>query len=298
MPDVPTPPAAVDAVDGTVLVVGAGRMGTALVAALGDAGVHVRGPAGRGATGQGAEVVLLAVPDAAIATAVARVAPGRLVGHLSGATSLEPLAPHEAFSIHPLVAVTASTVSFAGVPAALAGSTARARAAAGALADALGMAGFEVADADRAAYHAAASIASNFLVAVEGFAEELATTAGVDRAALVPLVRATVENWADAGAHDALTGPIARGDHETVTRQRAAVADRLPERLALFDALVSATRELASSAIRDAGTSADRGHAPPETAAARQPDASPGTTAASLEPAASGRPASHPRGRP
>ena len=81
-----------------------------------------------------------------------------------------------------------------------------------------------VAGEDRAAYHAAASIASNFLVTLEGAAERLAATAGVDRALLAPLVRAAVENWAARGAEDALTGPIARGDEETVARQRAAVS--------------------------------------------------------------------------
>ncbi len=256
MPDAPHPRAAVPPVSGTVLVIGAGRMGTALVRALAAAGVDVQGPAGRDATAEGADIVLLAVPDAAIATASARIASGRLVGHVSGATTLEPLAPHEAFSIHPLMTVTAATVSFAGVPAALAGSTPRARSTAAALAGALGLAGFEVADADRAAYHAAASIASNFLVALEGFAEELAGTAGVEHAVLVPLVRATVDNWATAGARDALTGPIARGDHETVARQRAAVAKRLPGRLALFDALVLATRDLANGADPDAAAAA------------------------------------------
>src|SRR5204862_3683083 len=100
----------------------------------------------------------------------------------------------------------------------------------------------EVADADRAAYHAAASIASNFLVTLEGAAERLAATAGVDRAALAPLVRATVGNWAEHGAEKALTGPIARGDAETVARQRAAVEDRTPEGVELFDALADATR--------------------------------------------------------
>ena len=56
-------------------------------------------------------------------------------------------------------------------------------------------------------------------------------------------MRATVANWEAEGAA-ALTGPIARGDEATVARQRAAVADRLPERAALFDALVAATRDL------------------------------------------------------
>ncbi|MGX1702678.1 DUF2520 domain-containing protein [Microbacterium sp. NPDC055357] len=231
----------------TVLVVGAGRMGTALTAALADAGVAVRGPAGRGATGDDADIVLLAVPDTAIAAAAAHIAPGRLVAHLSGSTTLDPLAAHEAFSIHPLMTVTGAGARFAGVPAALAASTPRAERAAHALATALGLDAFEVDDADRVAYHAAASVASNFLITVEGFAAELAATAGIERSALVPLVRAAVENWADHGAYVALTGPIARGDDETVRQQRAAVAERLPGRLELFDALVSATRDLAAA---------------------------------------------------
>jgi predicted short-subunit dehydrogenase-like oxidoreductase (DUF2520 family) len=133
---------------------------------------------------------------------------------------------------------------FAGATAAVAGSTPRALDAARMLAERLGLRPVEVADADRAAYHAAASIASNFLVTLEGAAEELAATAGVDRAALVPLVRAAVENWAAAGAERALTGPIARGDEDTVARQRDAVAERTPDLLPLFDALVATTRGL------------------------------------------------------
>jgi len=105
------------------------------------------------------------------------------------------------------------------------------------------MAPFDVADEDRPAYHAAASIASNFLVTLESFAEDLAATAGVPRDALAPLVRATVANWEAHGAAG-LTGPIARGDEATVARQRDAVAERLPERAGLFDALVAATRDL------------------------------------------------------
>jgi len=225
-----------------VAIVGDGRVGRAIAAALRQAGVDMHGPLGRGATGDDADLVLLAVPDAEIGRAAALVAPDRLVGHFSGATTLEPLAPHEALSIHPLTTVTGAT-SFAGVPAALAGSTVRALATAHALAESLGMAPFDVADEDRPAYHAAASIASNFLVTLESFAEDLAATAGVPRDALSPLVRATVANWEAHGAA-ALTGPIARGDEATLARQRDAVAERLPERAGLFDALVAATRDL------------------------------------------------------
>jgi predicted short-subunit dehydrogenase-like oxidoreductase (DUF2520 family) len=139
---------------------------------------------------------------------------------------------------------------FAGAGAAVAGSTPRALAVAHELAERLGMRATTVADEDRAAYHAAASIASNFLVTLEGAAERLAATAGVDRELLAPLVRASVEDWIRLGAERALTGPIARGDEATVERQRAAVAERTPELLPVYDALVDATRALAAAAVR------------------------------------------------
>ncbi|MFD4961153.1 DUF2520 domain-containing protein [Microbacterium sp. NPDC058389] len=231
---------------GIVAIVGDGRIGRALAASLRAAGVEVQGPLGRGATAEGADVVLLTVPDAEIGTAAASVVRGPVVGHVSGATTLAPLAPHEAFGLHPLLTVTGPGAEFVGVPAAIAGSTDRARASAHALAGALGLRAFELDDDDRAAYHAAASIASNFLVTLEAFAADLAATAGIPRDALVPLVRATVSNWETAGSA-ALTGPIARGDDETVARQRAAVAARMPRRAPLFDALTEATRDLVRS---------------------------------------------------
>ena len=229
----------------SLTIVGRGRLGTALATALEANGRTVAGPLGRGANGHGADAVLLCVPDADIAGAAALIEPGRLVGHCSGATGLDVLAPHEAFSVHPLMAVTADRATFAGAGAAVAGSTPRALELARRLASELGMTPVELADADRAAYHAAASIASNFLVTLEAAAERLAITAGADRELLVPLVRATVENWAALGPGSALTGPVARGDEQTVARQRAAVAERTPDLLPLFDALVDATSALA-----------------------------------------------------
>lgn len=223
----------------SIAIVGAGRLGTALAAALGASG-----PLGRGADARGATAVLLCVPDAEIAAAAAAVEAGPLVGHCSGATGLDVLSPHEAFSLHPLMTVPAgaSPDVLRGAGCAVDGSTPRALAVANGLAARLGMNATRVADEDRAAYHAAASIASNFLVTLEGAAERLAASAGVERALLAPLVRAAVENWAARGAEEALTGPIARGDEETVARQRAAVAERTPDLLPLFDAMVEATR--------------------------------------------------------
>lgn len=229
-------------------VVGAGRLGTALTAGLRAAGLEVEGPLGRGAD-PAADVVLLCVPDEQIAAAAARVSPGPLVGHCSGATSLEALGGHEAFSLHPLMTVPDGGADLRGAGCAIAGSTPRALATASALAGALGMATVEVAEEDRAAYHAAASLASNFLVTLEAAAERLAATAGVERDALIPLVRATVDNWAALGPERALTGPVARGDDATVRRQRDAVAERTPELLGVFDALTDATRQLAAAEV-------------------------------------------------
>lgn len=226
-------------------IVGQGRLGFALARALAEAGHPATGPLGRGSDGAGAEAVLLCVPDDQIAVAARHIAPGRLVGHCSGATTLDPLAPHEAFSLHPLMSVTAAGADFHGAGAAIAASTERAERFARQLAQHLGMRPVVIADQDRAAYHAAASIASNFLITLEGAAERLAEEVGMDRELLLELVRATVENWAALGSRQALTGPVARGDEGTVAKQRDAVETRAPELLELFDALTEATRMLA-----------------------------------------------------
>jgi predicted short-subunit dehydrogenase-like oxidoreductase (DUF2520 family) len=228
-----------------IAIVGSGRMGSALAAALAGGGLAVDGPLGRGADPRTSDIVLLCVPDAEISRAAAALTPGPLVGHCSGMARLDVLAGHEAFGLHPLMTVTGPDAVFAGASCAVAGTTDNALDAARRLAGRLGMTAFAIADEDRAAYHAAASIASNFLLAVEDAAEQLAATAGADRAVLLPLVRATLENWAQAGAGRALTGPIARGDEHTVARQREAVQERTPDLLPLFDALTTATRDLA-----------------------------------------------------
>ena len=243
-------------------IVGRGRLGNALAIRLRSAGHHVAGPLGRDygpAELAGAEAVLLCVPDEQIPAAAAVLAERcpadgpRLVGHCSGAAGLDVLGGGgEAFSLHPLMTVTADDASsWSGAFAAVSGSSDRALALASGLAGDLGLRPATVSDADRAAYHAAASMASNFLVTLEDAAERLAASAGADRAALVPLVQRTVENWARGGAA-ALTGPIARGDEATVARQREAVADRAPELCELFDAMAAATRALAGRSPAEA----------------------------------------------
>ncbi len=237
----------------STVIIGQGRMGTALAHALRKAGAEVRGPFGRGAAAHASDdVVLLCVPDREIAAAAAMVTSGPLVGHVSASAPLDLLSPHERFSMHPLLSVVGADAQFAGAYCAIDGSTPRALAAARALADLLGMHVERVSRDQRALYHAAASIASNFLITLEGAAERIAADVGLERAALVPLVRATVDNWARQGARAALTGPIARGDVATATRQRDAVADAAPDLLPLWDALAAATRELAVAPATDA----------------------------------------------
>jgi predicted short-subunit dehydrogenase-like oxidoreductase (DUF2520 family) len=233
-------------------IVGPGRVGTALARALRDAGVVVEGPLGRGGRPTGCDAILLCVPDAEIPAAAEVVtAAAPLVGHTSGATPLSALAHAgvESFGIHPLQTVAHPGVSFEGAGAAVAGSTPEALAFASELAERLGMTPFEIDDGGRAAYHAAASVASNFLVTLQAAAETIAGGAGLEpeqaRALLAPLVRRTVENIAELGPEAALTGPVARGDDATVATQRAAVEEAAPELVELFDELVRLTRELA-----------------------------------------------------
>jgi len=241
-------------------VVGAGRMGTAMSRAFREAGLSVTGPLGHGADGAYADVVFLCVPDRAIAEAAAIVKPGRIVGHCSGATSLAALGDHEGFSLHPLMTVSGDAeVDFIGVPAAVAGNTESALAIATSLATQLGMIPFAVPDDKRDLYHAAASMASNYLVTLEAAAEALLRRAvpSADRTLLAPLVWAATDNWARLGASRALTGPIVRGDAETVERQRAAVSQYATELLPLWEALTDATAALAKSGAREATSQRD-----------------------------------------
>ena len=237
----------------SVGVVGGGRLGTSLSRALRAAGLTVDGPVGRGEVPSG-EAIILCVPDAEIPVAAEVVtAAAPYVGHTSGATRLTALEPAgvDAFGLHPLQTFTGDEgpEAFTGAGCAIAGSSAEALAVAEELAGALGMNAFEIDDRGRAAYHAAASVASNFLVTLKAAAERIAAGADLSpaqaRELLAPLVRQTVENWASMGPQRALTGPVARGDEETVAAQRAAIEESAPELLALFDVMVEHTRELA-----------------------------------------------------
>jgi predicted short-subunit dehydrogenase-like oxidoreductase (DUF2520 family) len=248
-----TPERTARALPASVAVVGAGRLGSALASALRSAGIDASGPFGRGAP-PAADAVVLCVPDGEIAAAAGAAAgAARYVGHTSGASGLSALEPAgaQAFGIHPLQTFAGGEPPerFRGAGCAVAGSTPSALQLAEGLAVRLGMRPFAIEDHQRAAYHAAASIASNFLVTLQASAEEAAAAAGIApddaRALLAPLVRATVENWAALGPERALTGPLARGDDATVERQRESLAVSAPHLLPLFDELAERTRALA-----------------------------------------------------
>jgi predicted short-subunit dehydrogenase-like oxidoreductase (DUF2520 family) len=254
LPDATAPPA--DDWLRPLAVVGAGRAGRSIAAAAALAGVPAE-LAGREEALEvcrRAEVALLCVPDAAIADACATIAvavpPLRFVGHVSGATTLDALAPARergagTFSLHPLQTILDGSADLTGAPGAISGSSAAALRLAERLAGRLGMHPFEVPEERRAAYHAAASIASNLLVALEESSAELLDRIGIEdaRELLAPLVLRTAANWAERGP-EALTGPIARGDGATVERHLAALRDTAPELLPLYEALADRTREL------------------------------------------------------
>ena len=232
----------------SISVVGAGRVGRAAAAAFRAAGYEVHGPTVRGERVEPADAVLLCVPDREIGvagTAARSAAP--FVGHTSGATPLAEAGVD--FGLHPLRAFvgTEDAASFDGVGCAVAGTSPEGLRVAEELALAVGGRPFEVRDEQRAGYHAAASIASNYLVTLQAAAETVAAASGLPegfRSHLVPLVRGTVENWAAHGPREALTGPIVRGDEATVQRQRAAVEASAPDLLPLFDELTDRTRSL------------------------------------------------------
>jgi predicted short-subunit dehydrogenase-like oxidoreductase (DUF2520 family) len=173
------------------------------------------------------------------------------VGHVSGAGTLDVLASARArgastFSLHPLQTFADDETPTAGTPAAIAASDEVALEFARSLAEALGMHPFEVPEEKRAAYHAAAAIASNLLVALEESAAEVLERIGIEdgRELLAPLVLRTAANWVERGPA-ALTGPIARGDRATVQRHRVALAESAPEVVRLYDALATRAEAIA-----------------------------------------------------
>jgi len=212
-------------------VVGPGRAGTSLAAALSVRGWAFAGFRGRHddltEAARGVDVLVLATPDDVIAEVAASVRPvlGTTLVHLSGSLGLDALAPHPLrAALHPLVPLPNEEVGAArlcsGVTFAVAGAP-----AARAIVETLGGRLVEVADGDRAAYHAAACIAANHVVALLGQVERVAASVGLDLESFLPLTRAAVDDVDALGASAALTGPARRGDWATLSRH----LDALPE---------------------------------------------------------------------
>jgi predicted short-subunit dehydrogenase-like oxidoreductase (DUF2520 family) len=220
----------------SVRVVGTGRAGGAIAGRLRERGLEVM--TGRDASAD-AELVLLAIPDAAIAEVAQRVPIGPWVAHVSGATSLAALEPHlRRFSVHPLQTLSneRGPEQLDGAFAAVTGETDEATAAGFWLAKTLGLQPFPLADADKPLYHAGAAIASNFLVTLYRAAARLLEETNAPPDALVPLMKRTIENGF------ALTGPIARGDWSTVDAHLRALEERAPDLVPLYRELAEATR--------------------------------------------------------
>ena len=213
-------------------VVGAGRVGTALAARLGES-VPTRTTTRELDVGD-ADLVVMCVPDRAIAEVAQAIEPGPWIAHTSGARSISELDPHERrFSLHPLQTMSADhgPEQLDGAWAAATADTPEGLAVAHELARLLQLRAFDIEDADRPLYHAAAAFSSAFVVTMHDVASELMTAAGGPPDALEPLMLRTIEH---GFRH---TGPLVRGDWETVNSHLETIAARRPDLLPLYRAL-------------------------------------------------------------
>jgi len=214
----------------SIRIIGRGRVGTAVAARLSQCG-HQIDDAG--------ELVLLCVPDSAIADVASTIAPGPWIAHTSGATPLSALAPHvRRFGLHPLqtIILGRGPEQLDGAWAAVTGETPDAVARASWLAIELGLKPFPIGDEMRALYHAGAATASNYLVTLHRAASDMLLRAGAPPEALLPLMQRVIDNGFE------LTGPIARGDWQTIEAHLAAIRRFTPELEAVYVALAQQTK--------------------------------------------------------
>lgn len=264
-------------------ILGAGRAGCSLAAALGDAGHEVAvhwtrsASSAEAARAEGFQVsagalpealrtcslVFLAVADgvvgrlADVLTATGALAPGVMAAHMAGSLDLTPLEPlrragHPVGSLHPLLSLASRRSSIRGGTAAIDSSDSELDSTLVTLAQAVGLHVIRPAG-DRARYHAAACLVGNYPQMLMEAGVRLLRAGGLDesqaRQALAPLLESATRNAAQWPAIDALTGPVARGDVDTVRRHLAAL-DALPD-TALVDALYRAGARLASDVVRE-----------------------------------------------
>jgi predicted short-subunit dehydrogenase-like oxidoreductase (DUF2520 family) len=233
-------------------VIGAGgRVGSAVSARLRERGLRV--------VEGGAELVLLCVPDRAIAEVARAVAVGPWVAHVSGATPLSALDPHaRRFGMHPLQSFSRARgpEQLDGAWAAVTAESEGASSAGFWLAETLGLRPFELDDSSRVAYHAGAAFASYYVVTLRAAARSLVEAAGAPPESLDPLIRGVVDGGFE------LTGPIARGDWETLGRHLEVIRAERPELEELYLALAEATAPLAGRKIPSDTVSLGSGEAP------------------------------------
>jgi predicted short-subunit dehydrogenase-like oxidoreductase (DUF2520 family) len=215
----------------SITVIGAtGRSGTAICARLRQRGISL--------LEHDAGLIVLCVPDDAVAEVAGRVEPGPWICHVSGATPLSALDPHtQRFSVHPLQTLVKwrGPEQLDGAFAAVTAEGEEARERAYWLAQTLGLQPFGLADVNRALYHAAAMFSSGYLVTLHRAALSLFELAGAPPAGLLPLMRRTIDNGFE------LTGPIARGDRSTIDAHLEAIRARKPDLENLYRALAEAT---------------------------------------------------------
>jgi len=230
-----------------------GRLARSLAPELEAAG-HRVSPWHRGQPIPHADLHWITATDSAVAEVARLVPQGGVLLHASGLLDLQVLRPHSpAGSLHPLQTFPGPEVAvpeLLGVPAAVAGDPLAVEAASS-LARSIGLRPFP-APADRRLYHLSCVLAGNFVSVLLAEAGELLTLAGLrqqdPQSLLGPLVRAAVENALLEGPQ-ALTGPVARGDCQTLAAHREALQQHAPERQALYEALV----ERAGRLVRQRG---------------------------------------------
>ena len=256
-------------------VVGAGRVGAVLGAALAEAGHRVIAAAAVSATSReraqrllpqaailpadevaraATDLLLLAVPDDHLAAVVSGLAatgslrPGTVVAHTSGAQGLAVLGDRDGLALHPAMTFTGAEADLDRLPGIAWGVTARDRAFAARLVTDLGGVPEWIAEEARPLYHAALAHGANHLVTLVNEAADLLRAAGVERpgAVLSPLLHAALDNALSLG-DAALTGPVSRGDAGTVGKHLSRIA---PESVPAYLALARRTADRAIAAGR------------------------------------------------
>jgi predicted short-subunit dehydrogenase-like oxidoreductase (DUF2520 family) len=278
-------------------LIGPGRLGQAVARRLCEAGYEIDAVIGRdldragsaarfiGTVGRestdlaaagASDLVLLAVPDDALSSTAARlinekfIRPDAVLVHFSGIHCADIMQTEAAsttsvgvLSIHPLQSFADPQRGYralAGTPCAIEGSAQLLPLAERLVAD-LGGTPFRLTSEKKVLYHAAACITSNYLVTLVAAAEKVLAAcdfSGDDaRRLLGPLLQTTARNVAEVGPADALTGPIARGDAQTVSKHLAALGEQSPATKALYQFLGKMTIEVAKEKGTLTGTSAE-----------------------------------------